>query len=273
MGHAAARCLRVDGRPVRRAGPGRGRHRASRAASRSRSTASVSDPVDARRAAARRWAAPTASAGSTTSRTASSGSRAARSTRRRRRRSCTRAHRALEGLTLSQGHAAVQPLRGGRAGPAHVRRPVVQRPVTATCAATSRRRSASSPATSGCAWTTGRRSSSGRRVAALAVRQEPRHVRRGRRVRPRVGGRVHRDLRVAAPRGGGAPRRGRQAPRRGLDLDRSAARRACRRPSRIRSRPRSRARVSRVIHRPMEEVTIRDLRNHGGRGRRSRRGG
>ena len=52
------------------------------------------------------------------------------------------------------------------------------------------------------------------------------HVRRGRRVRPRLGGRVHRDLRAAAAGRGGPSRRGRQAPRRGLDVDRSAARHA-----------------------------------------------
>ena len=61
-------------------------------------------------------------------------------------------------------------------------------------------------------------------LADVAVRQEPRDVRRGRRLRPCVGGRVHRDLRAAAPRGGGSARRGRQAPRRGLDLDGSAPR-------------------------------------------------
>ena len=61
-------------------------------------------------------------------------------------------------------------------------------------------------------------------LAAVALRQEPRDVRRGRRVRPRVGRRVHRDLRAAAPGRGGPARRGRQAPRRGLDLDGSAPR-------------------------------------------------
>ncbi len=44
-----------------------------------------------------------------------------------------------------------------------------------------------------------------------------------------VGGRVHRDLRAAAAGRGGSPRRGRQAPRRGLDLDGPAPRRTCRR--------------------------------------------
>ena len=61
-------------------------------------------------------------------------------------------------------------------------------------------------------------------LPAVAVRQEPRHVRRGRRLRPRVRGGLHRDLRAPAPRGGGPPRRGRQAPRRRLDVDRAAAR-------------------------------------------------
>ncbi len=39
------------------------------------------------------------------------------------------AHHALEGLVRQQGAAAVQPPRGGRAGPDHLRRPVVQRPL------------------------------------------------------------------------------------------------------------------------------------------------
>ncbi len=51
------------------------------------------------------------------------------------------------------------------------------------------------------------------------VRQGPGDVRRGRRVRPRRGGRVHRDLRAAAAGRGRAPRRRRQAPWRGLDVD------------------------------------------------------
>ena len=38
----------------------------------------------------------------------------------------------------------------------------------------------------------------GRRYAAVALRQVAGHVRRGRRLRPRIGGRLHRDLRAAA---------------------------------------------------------------------------
>ena len=60
-------------------------------------------------------------------------------------------------------------------------------------------------------------------VAAEPVRQGPRDVRRGRRVRSRRGGGVHRDLRAAAPRRGRAPRRGGRAPRRRLDLDAAVA--------------------------------------------------
>ena len=63
--------------------------RASRAASRSRSTASGCRP-SSWSSGSTRSAARTASAASTTSRTAWSASRAARSTRRRPRRSCTR---------------------------------------------------------------------------------------------------------------------------------------------------------------------------------------
>ena len=67
---------------------GRDRSSTSRAASRSRSTAS-GWARSSWSSASTTWAARTASVGSTTSRTAWSGSRAARSTRRRRRPSCT----------------------------------------------------------------------------------------------------------------------------------------------------------------------------------------
>ena len=120
-------------------------------------------------------------------------------------------------------HAPVQPVRRRRAGAPDLRRPVVQRAVARPArvrrvVAAGRLGRGPGPAGSRLG---------GRRRAALAdvaVRQEPRHVRRGRRVRPRVGGRVHRDLRAAAAGRGGPPRRRRQAPRRGLDVDRSAAR-------------------------------------------------
>ncbi len=62
-------------------------------------------------------------------------------------------------------------------------------------------------------------------LAVVALRQEPCHVRRGRCVRPRVGRRVHRDLRAAASGGGGPSWGGRRAPRGGLVVDRPVARR------------------------------------------------
>ena len=61
-------------------------------------------------------------------------------------------------------------------------------------------------------------------VTAVAVRQEPGDVRRGRCVRPCECRRVHRDLRAAAAGRGGATRCRRSTLRRGLDVDRSAAR-------------------------------------------------
>ena len=64
----------------------------------------------------------------------------------------------------------------------------------------------------------------GRRSPLSLYDKTPRDLRRGRRVRPRRGRRVHRDLRPAAARRGGPPRRGRHAPRRGLVVDRTAAR-------------------------------------------------
>ena len=144
------------------------------------------------------------------------------------------AHRALEGLTLTEGHAPVQPARRRRAGPADLRRAVVQRPPPRPArlrgvVPAGRQRRGPGPARP--------RLGDRRRaaLAAVAVRQEPRDVRQGRRVRPRRGGRVHRDLRAAAPGRGGAPRRGGRAhtARPGRGRTRSSTR--CRRPS---SRPR-----------------------------------
>ena len=170
-------------------------------------------------------AAPTASAASTTSRTASSASRAARSTRRPAATILHAAHHALEGLTLSRDTLRFNRFVADELARLDLRRPVVQRPVARPAlvrgvVAAGRVGRGPGPA----------RSRPGRRrrpaLAAVAVRQEPRHVRRGRCLRPRVGGRVHRDLRPAAAGRGGAPRRRRQAPRCGLDVDRSPARRA-----------------------------------------------
>jgi hypothetical protein len=73
------------------------------------------------------WPGPTASAASTTSRTAWSASRAARSTRRRPPRSST-APIAPWRADAQQGHAPLQPDRGRRNRPAHLRRPLVQLP-------------------------------------------------------------------------------------------------------------------------------------------------
>ena len=146
------------------------------------------------------------------------------------------AHHALEGLVLSKEQLRFNRLVGRRARPDHLRRPVVQRPVARPAdvrAVEPAGRVGRGPDAARPRHGLGRRPA----LAAQPVRQEPRHVRRGRRVRPRVGGRVHRDLRAAAPGGGRAPRRRRQAPRRRVDLDRAAPRRACRRPSR---RPRGR---------------------------------
>ena len=79
----------------------------------------------------------------------------------RRPRSCTRAHRALEGLTLSKDTLRFNRVRRRRAGPAHLRRPLVQRPAARPARRTWRRRSASSPARSGCGSTTATPSSPG----------------------------------------------------------------------------------------------------------------
>ena len=66
-------------------------------------------------------------------------------------------------------------------------------------------------------------------LPAEPVRQGPRDLRRGRRLRPRVGGRVHRDLRAAAARRGRAPRRGRQRTTARPGRGRSRCSRTCRR--------------------------------------------
>ena len=140
-------------------------------------------------------------------------------------------------------HAPVRPDRGRRAGPADLRRALVQRPVARPAgvrrvvaagrlgrgpgAARSRQRRRRRPA-----------------LAAVAVRQVARHVRRGRRVRPRVGGRVHRDLRAAAcgsRRRGTAPSASTTAPP-GRGPIRSSP--TCRPRSPTRSRPLSDATAS-----------------------------
>ena len=149
------------------------------------------------------------------------------------------AHRALEGLTLSRDTLRFNRIGGRRAGPPHLRRPVVQRPVARPArvrGVVAAGRVGRGPGAAG-PRVGGRRRPA---LADVAVRQGACHVRRGRRVRPRLGGRVHRDLRAAAAGRGGPARRGRQAPRCGLDLDRSAARHAADARSRIRSRPGSR---------------------------------
>ena len=134
-----------------------------------------------------------------------------------------RGARRARGPDADEGHAPVQQPRRERAGPADLRRAVVQRapprPARLRRVVPARRqRRGPGPA---------RPRLGGRdraALAAVALRQGPRDVRQGRRVRPRGGGRVHRDLRVAAPGRGRSPRRGRGAPRRGLVVDGSAAR-------------------------------------------------
>ena len=71
----------------------------------------------------------------------------------------------------------------------------------------------------------------GRRSPSEPVRQGPRDVRRGRRLRSRGGGRVHRDLRAAAPRRGRPPRRGRRSTTAPPGRGRSRCSRTCRRRS------------------------------------------
>ena len=224
VGRAAGRRLRMDRRAERRSGAGRGRRSPSRAASRSRSTATGSPPVelidrlhDARRRPRRRPDRP---------RRGSPG----RDQEPRDLRGAgrddppCRAPRA-RGPDAVEGHAPVQPARRRRAGPADLRRAVVQRPPPRPArlrrvVAAGRQRRRPDPA---------RPRHGGRRrtaLAAVALRQEPGDLRRGRRVRPRRGRRVHRDLRAAAPGRGRAPRRGRPAPRRRLDVDRPAPRHA-----------------------------------------------
>ena len=135
------------------------------------------------------------------------------------------AHHALEGLTLSRDTLRFNRLRRRRAVPAHLRRPVVQRAVTRHPLL---RRLVAARGLGRGPGPAGPRPGRGRRtaLAAVAVRQEPRHVRRGRRLRPRLGGGVHRDLRAAAAGRGGAPRRGRGTPWGCVELDGPAAGRA-----------------------------------------------
>ena len=136
-----------------------------------------------------------------------------------------RAHRALEGMTLSKDTLRFNRTVADELAQLDLRRPLVQRPPPRPArlrrvVAARRLGRGPGPARS--------RQRERRRPPepAVAVREEPRDVRRGRRVRPPQRGRVHRDLRAAAPHRGRAPRRGRQALRRCLDLDRAAARRA-----------------------------------------------
>ena len=217
LGRAAGRRLRLDRRPGDRAA-GRSRSSSgSRAGSRSPSTASASarSPSSSGSTSS---AAHTASGGSTTSRTAWSASRAARSTRRPRPRSSTPRTgrwRASSSPRTPSASTASSPTRS----PSSPTTACGSAPSTATCAATWRAPSGRSPATSGSASTTARATANGRRSPALALRQEPGDLRRGRRLRPRERRRLHRDLRAAAAGRGGPPRRGRGPPRGGLDLD------------------------------------------------------
>ena len=218
-------------------GAGRARRSSSRAASRSRSTASGSTRSSSS-SASTSSAARTASAGSTTSRTASSGSRAARSTRRRRRRSCTRRIGALEGLTLTKDTLRFNRLVAERARPADLRRAVVQRPPSRPARLRGVVPAGRVAARSGSGSTTARRSSTGRRSPLSLYDKNLATYDDGRRVRPRGGGRVHRDLRAAAAGRGGAPRRGRARATARPGRGRIRSSRTCRRRSPI---PRSRS--------------------------------
>ena len=139
------------------------------------------------------------------------------------------AHRALEGLTLTKDTLRFNRLVAERAGPADLRRAVVQRPPPRPArlrrvVPARRRGRGPGPA---------RPRLGGRdraALAAVALRQGPRDVRQGRRVRPRGRGRVHRDLRPAAAGRGGSPRRrrARATARPGRGPTRSSRR--CRRP-------------------------------------------
>ena len=122
-----------------------------------------------------------------------------------------------------QGHPAVRPAGRRRAGPADLRRAVVQRPPPRPArlrgvVPAGRQRRCPDPA--------GSRLGDRRRatLTAVALRQEPGDLRRGRRLRPCRRGRVHRDLRPAAAGRGGPPRRGRPPSWRGLVVDGPAAR-------------------------------------------------
>lgn len=95
-------------------------------------------------------------------------------------------------------------------------------------------------------WRGRRRRSS---LAALAVRPEPRHIRLGRRLRPRGRGRLHRDLRATPADRGVPPRRNRHPARRPHGPGPSRSSRSCpsRRPtpnSPARALPRALAAVS-----------------------------
>ena len=99
------------------------------------------------------------------------------------------AHRALEGSDAVARHAAVQPVRRRRAGTPDLRRAVVQRPVARPAGVrrvVAAGRLGRGPGASG-SRVRGRRRAS---LADVAVRQGARHVRRGRRVRPRQRGRA-----------------------------------------------------------------------------------
>ena len=237
MGHAAGRRVRVDRRAVGRARPGRDRRSSSRAASRSRSTASGSrrssscerlhdlggahgvgriDHVEDRLVGIKSreiYETPAATI-------------------------LHAAHRALEGLTLSR-----DTLRFNRFVADELARLIYDGLWFSALSRDLRGYVASSQRVvsgevrmrldHGQAVVAGRTSPLSLYDKSLATYDEGDafdHASRGR---------VHRDLRAAAAGRGGPPRRGRAAPRRGLDLDRSAARRRCRRRSPTRSPPRS----------------------------------
>ena len=132
------------------------------------------------------------------------------------------AHRALEGLTLSKDTLRFNRLVADELAQLDLRRALVQRPAPRPARLRRVAPSGSSPARSGSGSTTARRSSTGRRSPLSLYDKNLATYDEGDAFDHASGGRVHRDLRAAAPGRGGPPRRGRQAPRRGLDLDAAA---------------------------------------------------
>ena len=142
------------------------------------------DAGDARRAAQRRSPASTAWAASTTSRTASSASSPARSTRRRPPSSSTSAHRAPRGPDALARTRCASTASSPTSWPQLIYDGLwfsaLHRDLRGYVAVVAARRVGRRPDAARPRQRGGRRPPQ----SALAVRQEPRHVRQGRRVRP-----------------------------------------------------------------------------------------